>query len=221
MSTISFRTNGSQSNIERVFLFQDDGATNPGKGIPGLAFDDSGLSISIIADVSSSPTVDTSAATSSIETISTLGTYATPTSGFVRFKEIDATNMPGWYEIQWENGVYAVTNAKMLSVSIKGVTDLADFAGQINLDVIDLAGIRTALGMASANMDTQLADTNTVVDGIAANYATDSDTGAITTQLGTYESGVVEIKVDVLSFVGQAYKGDGTLANKLRSTLVS
>ena len=102
MIPMSYRANGSTSNIERVFLYKDSGATAGTEGDPftGLAFNTASLSIATIANNEATANVDTTAATSSVETIATLGTYATPTAGFVRFKEVDATNMPGLYELQ-------------------------------------------------------------------------------------------------------------------------
>ena len=95
--------------------------------------------------------------------------------------------------------------------------------------LLDAAGIRTALGLATNNLDTQLGATKTVVDGIAADYATGADVtnvddkvDLIKTQTDKMVFTVAnQLDVNVLSFVGQAYKGDGTLADKLRSTLVA
>ena len=226
MIPISYRAHSSTSNIERVFLYKDSGATAGTEGDPftGLAFNTSGLIISTIANNEATPNVDSSASTSSVEAVSTLGTYSAPTSGFVRIKEIDATNMPGLYELQWEDARYAVSSAKYLDICITGVADLATFTGRVYLDVFDAAAIRAALGLATANLDTQLADTNTVVDGIAATGATSagqSTTDGLVTSGNTALTELINDGVDVVSFVGTTYKGDGTANNKLRSTLVS
>lgn len=147
MQVIAFRSNGDTSNIERVFLYKDSGATAGTEGDPitGLTNASTGLNISTIANNEATANTDTSAATSSIETVTTLGTYATPTAGFVRFREVDATNMPGLYELQWENARYAVASAIWLDVTISGVADLAPFHGRIYLNalpanVTELAG---------------------------------------------------------------------------------
>ena len=196
MIPISYRANGSTSNIERVFLYKDSGATAGTEGDPftGLAFNTASLSIATIANNEATANVDTTAATSSVETIATLGTYATPTAGFVRFKEVDATNMPGLYELQWENARYAVAGAKYLDICITGVADLATFTGRVYLDVMDAAGIRTALGLATANLDTQLSTIDTVVDGIAANYATAASVTAVNDLLDDMVDGTVTLK---------------------------
>lgn len=193
---MSYRANGSTSNIERVFLYKDSGATAGTEGDPltGLTNASTGLSIATIANNEATANVDTSATTSSVETIATLGTYATPTAGFVRFKEVDATNMPGLYELQWENARYAVASAKYLDICISGVADLATFTGRVYLDVMDAAGIRTTLGLATANLDTQIADlpTNAELAArslLAADYATATASTSIAGQLTDFQDG--------------------------------
>jgi len=157
MQVIAYRENGDTSNIERVFLYKDSGATAGTEGDPitGLTNASTGLNISTIAHNEAAPNTDTSAATSSIETIATLGTYATPTSGFVRFKEVDATDTPGLYEIQWENARYAVSSGLWLDICISGVADLAPFHGRIYTNPI--ASNVTQLG-ADAQSLTDLKD---------------------------------------------------------------
>src|SRR5689334_19109019 len=90
------RTLSSTSNIERVKLRKAD----TGQGLTGLTFSSSGLIISTITDNEAAATAYTQAG-STIETISTLATYAAPTATKCRFKEVDATNHPGLYEIQF------------------------------------------------------------------------------------------------------------------------
>lgn len=103
------------SNLLRVFL--QDSTSTTGAGKTGLLFSTSGLIISTIADNEATATTYTSAG-STIETITTLGTYATPTATKCRFKEVDATNFPGVYEIQLADARFAVANSQQLLVSI-------------------------------------------------------------------------------------------------------
>ena len=86
------------------------------------------------------------------------------------------------------------------------------------------AGIRTALGLATANLDTQLSTIDTVVDGIAANYATSASATAIndllddmvdgTVTLATIDTVVdaIKVKTDSLTF---------TVANKVDSNVTT
>lgn len=69
-----------------------------GAPITGLAYNSSGMVLSLMRVGTAAPTVFT-AAGGTIETITTIGTFAAPTSGKIRFKEIDATNTPGLYEV--------------------------------------------------------------------------------------------------------------------------
>jgi len=225
MIPMSYRANGSTSNIERVFLYKDSGATAGTEGDPitGLTSASTGLIISTIANNEATPTTYTVAG-STVEAVTTLGTFATPTATKCRFKLIDDTNHPGLYEIQIADARYAVASAKYLDITVTGVADLATFTGRVYLDVIDAAAIRTALGLATANLDTQLSTIDTVVDGIAANYATSASATAIndllddmvdgTVTLATIDTVVdaIKVKTDSLTF---------TVANKVDSNVTT
>ncbi len=114
---------GQGSIVLRVKIL--DSAASTGAGKTGLTSSSSGLIISTIADNEASATVYTQAG-STIETISTLGTYAAPTATKCRFKEVDSTNHKGIYEIQIADARFAVSSAKSLLISISGVTDAAE-----------------------------------------------------------------------------------------------
>ena len=113
-----------------------------GAGITGLAYTSSGLIISTIAIGEASAVVYTQAG-STIETITTLGTFAAPTATKCRFKEVDATNHPGVYELQLADARFATTASLLISIS--GATNLAqaDFEVEcknIAANVIQVAG---------------------------------------------------------------------------------
>jgi hypothetical protein len=127
-----------------------DSSKTDGSGLTGLTSASSGLIISTIQNVrggngEASATVYTFAG-STIETISTIGTYVAPTATKCRFKEVDATNHPGVYEIQIADARFAnSTNPMTLLVSILGVTNLAQCDVEIecqnvSANVIQLAG---------------------------------------------------------------------------------
>lgn len=105
-----------------------------GVRITGLAHDTAGLIISVAADVEAAPTVYAQAS-GNIETIATLGTYAAPTAGKCRFKEVDPINAPGQYEFQFADARYAVAGAKKLHISMAGAN--AEFDGYVLLDGYD------------------------------------------------------------------------------------
>jgi hypothetical protein len=144
------RANGATSNTFRVLLRRSD----TGQGLTGLTFSSAGLIISTICDNESSATIYT-AAGSTIETITTLGTFAAPTATKCRFKEVDATNHAGLYEVQLADARYAVTGAKFLHVTLSAATTLLEKNVQIQLSKIDLddatRGGMTSLPNANAN----------------------------------------------------------------------
>ena len=113
------RQHSSTSNTFRVVL------TNSSTGAPltGLTNSSTGLIISTICDVEATATAYTVAATN-VETITTLGTFAAPTASKCRFREVDATNHPGMYEIQLADARFAITNARFLYTTISGATNL-------------------------------------------------------------------------------------------------
>lgn len=113
---------GQTSIVLRLRLL--DSSVSTGAGLTGLTSSSTGLKIATIADNEASGTVYTVAG-STIETIATLGVFATPTATKCRFKEVDATNFPGVYELQLDNTRYAVSNAKSLIIMFSGATNLA------------------------------------------------------------------------------------------------
>ena len=129
--------NGQTSVILRVKIRNSSVAT--GAGLTGLTNASSGLIISTIADNEATATAYT-AAGSTIDTITTLGTYGTITAGHCQFKQVDATNHPGIYEIQLANARFAVSNAKSLLVSITGATNAADCDVTIPLRTVNPYG---------------------------------------------------------------------------------
>jgi hypothetical protein len=101
-----------------------DSSSAVGAGLTGLTSASSGLIISTIVDNEASATAYT-AAGSTIESITTLGTYATPTATKCRFKELDSTNHKGVYEFQFADARFSVSNAKSLLISVSGTSNLA------------------------------------------------------------------------------------------------
>lgn len=133
---------GVASVVLRIFL--PNTASTTGGGKTGLTHASSGLIISTLASNESAATTYT-AAGSTVETITTLGTYAAPTSGKCRFKEVDATNFPGVYEIQIADARYAVTSARHLLVSVQADNVAPTFA-EVELVSVDLFDA-TAFGL--------------------------------------------------------------------------
>lgn len=91
----------------------------------GLTEATSGLILSARPDNAATATVYTAAATN-IETIATLGTYVAPTTNKIRFKEVDATNSPGVYELQAANALFSTANARTLTFDAVGTGIIAE-----------------------------------------------------------------------------------------------
>lgn len=146
------------SVILRVKLFNSSVTT--GAGLTGLTFESAGLIIGTLKKGDAATTAYTQAA-GTIETITTLGTYQTPTADKCRFKEVDATNHPGLYEIHLANTRFASTESVIVSIS--GATNLAQC--DIELQTVNLASdvVANTAGLAleaGGNLASALADTN-------------------------------------------------------------
>ena len=127
-------TRGQASVVVRVKIL--DSSVTTGAGLTGLAFGTAGLIIGTIADNEATTTAYTQAG-GLIETVAALGTYAAPTATKCRFREVDATNHPGVYEIHLANARYAVASAKSLLVSVLGAADCAETDAVIPLLDLD------------------------------------------------------------------------------------
>lgn len=118
----------STSNIIRLKIIN----TSTGNGYTGLTSGSANLRIAAIADNAASTTAYTQAG-ATIESITTLGTYAAPTATKVRFKEVDATNHPGIYELQFSNATFSPSSAKSLLISAGGVASMQEVDCSVRL----------------------------------------------------------------------------------------
>jgi hypothetical protein len=123
---------GATSNIVRFVLRHNI----TGQGLTGLSSASSGLIIGTIADMEAT-TVTYTVAAGNVETITTLGTYAAPTTNKCRFKEVDATNHPGLYEFQFVDTRFSVGSARALRITVKGLSTLLDAHWRIMLAQFD------------------------------------------------------------------------------------
>jgi hypothetical protein len=128
--------------IVTVKIADPASTTNGGK--TGLTSASSGLIIAIRPDNSATTTAYTSAGTT-IDTITTLGTYTAPSAGHCRFKEIDATNHPGHYELQFAAGLWATAGARKLVGTIL-VTGGAQTDFEVQLTGADVGAVAGAAG---------------------------------------------------------------------------
>lgn len=177
----------STSNLIRFTLKH----ATTGVGLTGLSSASSGLIISTITDNEATATAYTVAG-STIETITTLGTYAAPTATKCRFKEVDATNHKGLYEFQFADARFSVASAKRLVISVTGATNLLDADYEIQLVQFDPYNA-TTLGLTNldAAITSRMATYTQPTGFLAATFpGTVASTTNITAATGIVLSGV-------------------------------
>lgn len=114
---------GAVSEIWQIFI--RDSSSTTGGGLTGLTNASSGLTAYYHRDT------DTTATAIALVTM-TAGTFTS--SGF---KEIDATNMPGWYQLCPPNAALAA-GAKSCGVHLKGVTNMAPLPIEVQLLAVNV-----------------------------------------------------------------------------------
>lgn len=210
-----YTTNGDTSRLERAVLSDTS-------GVPMTGLDETtpGLIIAAIADVEVVGLVYTQAA-GNIETISTLGTYAVPTTGKCRLKEVHATNHPGVYEIQLADERYAVSNAEKLIITISGVTDQIPTHIENQLGVFDPYGTQIELtdiwsdGVAPIGQNVIDALTSAMIRAVSGIALATVNTGATTTSITT--SSLLPAAIAANQFKGRVMTfADDTATTELR-----
>lgn len=202
--------NGQTSIILRFKLL--DSSSTTGAGLTGLTSASASLIISTIADVEATAVAYTQAG-STIETITTLGTYAAPTATKCRFKEVDSTNHKGVYEFQFADARYAVANAKSLLVSVSGATNLAqaDFLIQLVSDdpyVAKPANYASFSIDASGRIDViKIAGTTQTARDIGASVLLSSGTGTGQISLSSGIASADIKKVNAVTVTGNGQTG--------------
>src|SRR6476661_2035939 len=113
---------GATSQIFQVFI--QDSSSTTGAGLTGLVFNSSSLTAYYHRDT------DTAATAISLVTM-TVGTFTS--SGF---KEIDATNMPGWYQFCPPNAAIA-SGAKSCGFHLKGAANMVPVVIEVQLGAVN------------------------------------------------------------------------------------
>ncbi len=181
---------GSTSNVIRVKLY--DASSNSGAGLAGLTNASTGLIISTICDNEAAPVVYTVAA-GNVESITTLGTYAAPTAGKCRFKEVDPTNHKGIYELQIADARFNVANSRSMIISIAGVTNLIEQDVEIqfaNMNAPTAVQIRQEMDANSTKLANLDATTSSRLAGSAYTAPDNASITAIKTKTDALPSGI-------------------------------
>lgn len=190
MSKIN-RQVGATSQILQVFV--RDSSSPTGGGLTGLAFNTASLTAYYHRDT------DTTATAISLVTM-TVGTFTS--SGF---KEIDATNMPGWYQFCPPNAAFA-SGAASVGFHLKGASNMAPLPIECDLDA--QSDVRLWNGTAVASPATAgIPDVNVKnINNVSASSVTTVSANQGTTQpinfTGTGASALV--KSDMVDIAGAA-----------------
>jgi hypothetical protein len=137
---------GTTSKLVQIFI--PDSSQTDGRGLTGLVYNSSNLSAYYYREGAANPTQITLADM-------TVGTWA---SG--GFKEIDSTNMPGWYQVGLPDAVLAA-GANSVGVQLKGATNMPpinleiqlDFHAGVNAEVVDVLRTDTITEITSIPAD--------------------------------------------------------------------
>lgn len=133
---------GTTSKLVRVFI--QNSSLTTGVGLTGLVFNSAGLTAYYLPEGDASPTAITLATM-------TVGTWATG-----GFKEVDATNMPGVYEVGLPNAVIDNTSQGSTLVMLRGATNMVPVPLEIELDVVDYRNAAWARFHSTTNAVLQL-----------------------------------------------------------------
>lgn len=130
-------TGGTTSQLIDIFI--PDSSSTTGAGLTGLVFDSAGLSAFYRREGAATGGTAISLVTA------TLGTWVS--GGFV---EIDATNLPGRYELGVPDAMIA-SGVKMTGAQLKGATNMAQTNLEIELSVFDMQSSAPDVNMASSD----------------------------------------------------------------------
>lgn len=169
---------------QNLLVFIQDSSSTTGAGLTGLVFDSAGLTGFYYRENQGAGATSITLATA------TIGTWAT--GGFV---EIDAADMPGWYELGIPDAALA-TGADFVGVQLKGATNMAQLNLEIQLTDLDMNTVMRgtdSAALASVCTEARLAEL------AAANLPSD----------------IVAILADVTGIGGAAMRGtdSGALAS--------
>lgn len=109
---------------QSVNIFIADSSSTTGAGLTGLAYN----TASLVAYYSHAG-ANATATQINLATLSTI-TTAWSSGGF---KEIDATNMPGWYRLDLPDAVLATSKGRSVAVHLKGAANMAPLPLEIEL----------------------------------------------------------------------------------------
>lgn len=204
---------GATSQTVNVFIQDSSSAT--GAGLAGLVYNSAGLTAYYALPRAASAAI-------------TLATLAAVTSAYSSggFKEIDATNMPGWYRFDIPDA--ALASGRFVSIHLKGATNMAPLPVEIELTAWNnqdaVRGGMTALPNAAAEAAGGL-----YTRGTGAGQINQDANGRIDANVKTWISGAIPAvnvtgvpKVDIVDWLGSApnalIQGKVDITSSIRSS---
>ncbi len=175
------------STSQTVNLFVADSSSTTGGGLTGLLFNSPGLTAYY-------------ALPRAVPVSITLVTLAAVTTAYTSggFKEIDATNMPGWYRFDLPDA--ALASGRFVNLHLKGATNMAPLPIEIELTGWDN---QDATRGGLANLDATVSSRNAVAPPTVAQIRTEMDTNsvkldvAVSTRNAVTPPTVVQIRNDL------------------------
>lgn len=179
------------STSQSVNLFIADSSSTTGAGLTGLTYNSGSLSCYY-----------SHAGANATANAITLATLAAVNSAWSSggFKEIDATNMPGWYRFDIPDAVLATSKGRSVAIHFKGATNMAPLPIEIELTAWDnqdsvRGGLTAMPNVASGSAGALLVDGT----GTAAISTSGGRANANTTYFAgsaiTAAAGIPEVKV--------------------------
>lgn len=198
---------GTTSYVCEIFI--QDSSSTTGSGRTGLAYNTSGLTAYY------KRSNGTAAAQITLADIATLGTFA---SG--GFKEVDATNMPGVYEIHIPDACLAA-GATSVAILLKGATNMAPLPIEITLKSNDEADIYSRLGAPAgasiaADIATRLATSGYTAPDNASITAIKAKTDNLPASPAATGDQMALTESAIDNIFDEAYEGAETLRQLLR-----
>ena len=183
---------GSTGRIAWVFL--PDSASTTGGGKTGLTNASAGLNVSVRRENTSTGVTTYTGA--NVGAVATPGTWADPGSGKVNFKEVDATNLPGVYELHFENALFNAGDTSRWLAGMVQATGVAPSPFEIALDAIDtqdgaaagLSRLDAAVSSRSTYAGADTAGTTTLLARLTATRAglLDNLDAAVSSRMATF-----------------------------------
>lgn len=146
---------GSNRVIRHIFIY--DTTSDVGEGLTGLDYHTPGLACAMIFSGSGYFNI-------TLQTIHTIGTYQTPSGvHYVRFKEVSAANLPGYYELQFHDDLFGPGYAgKHICFQFRGAANMAP----VNVELQVTAGLYADVIRWNGATVPEIADEYDVADAV-------------------------------------------------------